>query len=175
MPLDGLRAWIGEVERKLGMRTRVFLVLATIALGGAGAAIYLALDTRDDAVSESDVRALQEKLEGQIVTGGAGGGSDLTQLEAQLDALRAEVEELRGKDAAGQEKGGASGSGGIEPDTGTGTAGAASDEAAPDRSGTNAPSGATDDATKGRLGDLFEEAKRQNEQAEKAERTNEDR
>ncbi|HEU5141621.1 MAG TPA: hypothetical protein VFU04_00530 [Solirubrobacterales bacterium] len=71
MPLDGLRAWIGEVERKLGMRTRVFLVLATIAIGGAGAAIYLALDTREDAVSESDVRDLQERLEEQIATGGA--------------------------------------------------------------------------------------------------------
>ena len=68
MPLDGLRAWIGEVERKLGMRTRVFLVLATIAIGGAGAAIYLAIDTREDAVSESDVRALQERLEAQMTT-----------------------------------------------------------------------------------------------------------
>jgi hypothetical protein len=66
MPLDGLRAWIGEVERKLGMRTRVFLVLATIAIGGAGAAIYLAVDTREDAVSESDVRELQQRLEAQI-------------------------------------------------------------------------------------------------------------
>lgn len=66
MPLDGLRAWIGEVERKLGMRTRVFLVLATIAIGGAGAAIYLAIDTRDNAVSESDVQELQERLEAQI-------------------------------------------------------------------------------------------------------------
>jgi branched-chain amino acid transport system permease protein len=34
MPLDGLRAWIGEVERKLGMRTRVFLALAAIAATG---------------------------------------------------------------------------------------------------------------------------------------------
>jgi hypothetical protein len=66
MPLDGLRAWIGEVERKLGMRTRVFLVLATIAIGGAGAAIYLAIDTRENAVSESDVQELQERLEGEI-------------------------------------------------------------------------------------------------------------
>jgi hypothetical protein len=27
MSLDGLRAWIGELERKLGVRTRVLLVL----------------------------------------------------------------------------------------------------------------------------------------------------
>jgi hypothetical protein len=70
MPLEGLRAWIGEVERKLGMRTRVFLVLVVIAVGGAGAAIYLAIDARESSVSESDVQALQEKLETQIAEGG---------------------------------------------------------------------------------------------------------
>lgn len=69
MPLEGLRAWIGEVERKLGMRTRVFLVLVTIAVGAAGAAIYLAIDARESSVSESDVQALQKKLEAQIGTG----------------------------------------------------------------------------------------------------------
>jgi hypothetical protein len=72
MPLEGLRAWIGEVERKLGMRTRVFLVLSVIAIGGAGAAIYLAIDAREDSVSESDVQALQERLETQIGEATAG-------------------------------------------------------------------------------------------------------
>ena len=70
MPLEGLRAWIGEVERKLGMRTRVFLVLTVIAVGGAGAAIYLAIDARESSVSESDVQALQERLETRIDEGG---------------------------------------------------------------------------------------------------------
>lgn len=96
MPLDGLRAWIGEVERKLGMRTRVFLVLAALAIGGAGAAIYLALDTRDRAVSESDVRALQQDLEAQIAGGGTATGTSLTDLEADLRELEAKVAELEG-------------------------------------------------------------------------------
>jgi hypothetical protein len=97
MPLEGLRAWIGEVERKLGMRTRVFLVLAALAIGGAGAAIYLTLETRDDAVSEKDVRALQEDLEAQIAGGGSPTGTSLSELEADLRALEAEVEQLRGR------------------------------------------------------------------------------
>jgi len=66
MSLDGLRAWIGEVERKLRMRSRVFLVLAVIAVGGAGAAIYLAVEAKNDSVSESDVQALQKELEARI-------------------------------------------------------------------------------------------------------------
>lgn len=66
MSLEGLRAWIGEVERKLGKRTRVFLALAVIAIGLGGAAIYLAIDARESSVSESDVQELQQQLEAQI-------------------------------------------------------------------------------------------------------------
>lgn len=106
MPLDGLRAWIGEVERKLGMRTRVFLVLSTIAVGGAGAGIYLAIEAQDNAVSKSDVQALQEQLEGRIdeVSSGAtvGGNSSVAKLEAELKALQAQVRALQGARGASQ-------------------------------------------------------------------------
>jgi hypothetical protein len=107
MSLDGLRAWIGEVERKLGIRTKVMLALAAIAIALAGAAIYLAIDTREGAVSESDVQQLQGDLETQIDSG-ASGGTAVPTLEAEIDALRAQVEELE----AGGKKGGGAGSGG---------------------------------------------------------------
>jgi len=93
MSLDGLRAWIGEVERKLGKRTRVFLVLAAISVGGAGAAIYLAVEAQEDAVTKADVQQVRDELEGRLGTGG--GEADLTQLEAELGALRTEVAKLR--------------------------------------------------------------------------------
>jgi type II secretory pathway pseudopilin PulG len=71
MSLEGLRAWIGEVERKLAKRTRVFLVLTVIAIGIGAAAIYLAIDARESSVSESDVQALQQQLETRIDALGA--------------------------------------------------------------------------------------------------------
>jgi hypothetical protein len=75
MSLEGLRAWIGEVERKLGKRTRVFLALTVVAIGVAGASLYLAIEARNDSVSEGDVRALQEKLETRIDEVAAGGAT----------------------------------------------------------------------------------------------------
>jgi hypothetical protein len=66
MSVEGLRAWMGEVERKLGKRTRAFLALTVIAIGIAGASLYLAIDARNSSVSESDVRALQEEIEMRI-------------------------------------------------------------------------------------------------------------
>ncbi len=144
MPLDGLRAWIGEVERKLGVRTRVFLVLTVIAIGGAGAAIYLAVDARDSSVSKSDVQALQQQLEARIDGGGAsGGGSETAQLEAELQALQAQVEQLSGEGNVPAE----------------GTSGGASE---------GAGKGATHSggASNPKLQKLLEQASKQNAQAE---------
>jgi len=150
MSLDGLRAWIGEVERKLGIRTRVFLVLTVLAIGIGGAAIYLAIDARDNSVSESDVQALQEQLEARIGSGGGGAaGAEAVQLETELRALQAEVATLKDEDSKsqkGKEKGGG-----------------ASNESASGQS----PSGATGGAASAaKLQELLEQAKEQSEDAE---------
>jgi hypothetical protein len=112
VPLEGLRAWIGEVERRLGVRTRVMLALVAIALGGAGAAIYLAIDTHDTAVSEADVQALQRQLEARIDQVGEAAGGDLAvaRLEAEVRVLKGELEALR--EGAAKQGAGAAGSSG---------------------------------------------------------------
>ena len=114
MSLDGLRAWIGEVERKLGIRTRVFLVLLAIAIGASGAAIYLAIEADDGGngggASTEEVQSLREQVELE-------GGGDTTALEAQIAELRGEVDALQ----AGQEGGtGGTGGGGNEAGGGAG-------------------------------------------------------
>jgi len=116
MSLDGLRAWIGEVERKLGARTRVFLVLLAIAIGASGAAIYLALEADDGGngggASTEEVQSLREQVELE-----GGGAADTAALEAQIAELRGEVDALQ----AGREGGsGATGSGGNESGGGAG-------------------------------------------------------
>ncbi|HET8639327.1 MAG TPA: hypothetical protein VFL89_03665 [Solirubrobacterales bacterium] len=117
MSLDGLRAWIGEVERKLDTRTRIFLVLAVIAVGGAAAGIYLGIDARNNEVSKSDLQATQRQIEERL------GGSNVAQLEADLKALEAEVEELKGGGTAGQTEGGAGAGGKAGRDEGVATGG----------------------------------------------------
>lgn len=121
MSLDGLRAWIGEVERKLGARTRVFLVLLAIAIGASGAAIYLALEADDGGdgaapasggATVEEVQSLREQVELES------GGAELSALEAQVVELRTELEALKaegetGGAGGGDDKGGAPGAGAI--------------------------------------------------------------
>lgn len=122
MSLDGLRAWIGEVERQLGMRTRVFLVLVAIAIGGAGTAIYLAAEAQNDQVSKDDLKALREELEGRI--GSEGSTTDLTRIETELRTLQAEVAQQEQGDGAAKKgsstEGGSTGTTGGSSSTGTG-------------------------------------------------------
>jgi hypothetical protein len=147
MSLEGLRAWIGEVERKLGTRTRVFLVLTVIAIGGAGAAIYLAIDARESSVSESDVQALQEKLEARI-----------DEVAASAPAPPAEpVEPTPEPEAEPQPKSGGDGKGGATGDTG-----GASAQGTGTEGGAAAPGG----ASSAKLKELLEQAKEQNAEAE---------
>jgi hypothetical protein len=98
MSLDGLRAWIGVVERKLTMRTRVFLLLVAIAVGGAGAAIYLAIEAKNDSVSKSELQATRDELSGAAVAPTAGSTG---QLEAEVSALQEEVAALRAEAGGG--------------------------------------------------------------------------
>lgn len=164
MSLDGLRAWIGEVERKLGMRTRVFLVLAVIAIGGAGAAIYLAIDTRENAVSESDVQALQEKLEARIDAGGAAGS---TQLEVEPEAPQPEGEASPGggEGGTGSSGGGSGGGGSKGASGGEGSANETAGGAGSGGGGAGSETGGGDSA--GRLKELLEQTRAQNERAER--------
>lgn len=102
MSLDGLRAWIGEVERQLGVRTRVFLVLVAIAIGGAGTGIYLAANADSGQVSKGDLRALESTLQERVEAleasarqeEGATGVAGAAALELQIKQLQAKVEAL---------------------------------------------------------------------------------
>jgi len=140
MSLEGLRAWIGEVERKLAKRTRVFLVLTVIAIGIAGAAVYLAIDARESSVSESDVQALQQELETRIDELAA------TSATAPAEPETAPVPETEPEQKSAPE---------AEPG-----AGKKSEEGTGDGSTGSTPNGATGgDASAAKLQELIEQAK----------------
>jgi len=119
MSLDGLRAWIGVVERKLTMRTRVFLVLVAIAIGGAAAGIVLAIDAQDNSVSKDDLQSVRDELAG---TSAPAATPQTSELEAQIETLRGEIAALRSES---ETAGGASSEGGESPpESGSGGASA---------------------------------------------------
>ena len=116
--LGGMRAWLAELDRRLGVRTRVGLVRLAIAIGHAAAAAWLALDTRDDAASSKDVAELRSRVDALEAQGGAATGTTglsarVTAAESAAQEARAEVARLRARVAALEgQAGGAAGAGG---------------------------------------------------------------
>jgi cell division protein FtsB len=159
MSLDGLRAWIGLVEQKLAKRTRVFLVLVAIAVGLGGAALYLAIDAQDSAVSEADLQDVRDELAGQA---GAAPGAGLAELEAEVEALQGEVATLRSEGGAGArgKADGSTGALGTGDNDGTGGAGTGDSSAQDESSGTAgaAAGGATVPKDQQQLEELVEKA-----------------
>jgi len=137
MSLDGLRAWIGEVERKLGARTRVFLVLVAIAIGAGGAGVYLALDAQDSQVSEADLQAAREELLTEIGAQAAAGAEDprVEQLEREVEDLQRRLDGEQGGKGASSPPG----------DGGTGGAPSGASDSAEGAAGSGAAAGVLDD------------------------------
>lgn len=69
--LDGVRGWLAEIDRNLGIRSAIGLVLVALCIGAAAAAIYLAADEDEgNAASQRSVSVLREDvddLEEQVV------------------------------------------------------------------------------------------------------------
>jgi hypothetical protein len=128
MSLDGLRAWISEVERKLAIRTRVGLVLLAIGIGAGAAGIYLALHTADRSATKDELRQLQGG------TASEGTSAQLSALESRVDAAQAAAAaaERKATELEAKLNGGAPGGAtGAKPQTG--------EETPPSKAGREAP------------------------------------
>jgi hypothetical protein len=87
--LDGMRGWLGDLDRTVGVRSRIGLVLAAVAIGGAGAATYLALNAKEQSASDRDVKALQDRLN-SVQDDAKSTANDVTALRSSVNAARSQ-------------------------------------------------------------------------------------
>lgn len=93
--LDGLRAWVAQLDRKLGTRFYALGAAAVLALAAGIVAIVLALGVKDDSATKSDLAKLRDEVAGVEQSASqaaqeevAALGDRVSQLESQLQALR---------------------------------------------------------------------------------------
>jgi hypothetical protein len=132
--LDGLRAWLGTLDRMVEIRSLIRIVLAALAVGASAAAIYIALDSADS--NDAGLSRLQTEID-ELRRDAGDSRQDLGAASARIDsaqsaaeAAHAEADRLRAairglKSAAGDA--GANGSGNA-PSGGASQAGGASQQ-----------------------------------------------
>jgi septal ring factor EnvC (AmiA/AmiB activator) len=92
--IDGLRAWLAQVDRKLGLRSYIGAALAALALAAAVVALVLTLSVQRDSVSQGELNALRDQLSVVELSATRAAEDDLQALRQQLADLEAEVDKL---------------------------------------------------------------------------------
>jgi uncharacterized protein HemX len=90
-PIDGLRAWIAQVDRKLGVRTYVGAAIAVLGLAAAGVALVLTLTLKQDAATDSEIASLREQITAVEQSASEAAQEDVQGLERRLTELEDEV------------------------------------------------------------------------------------
>ena len=94
--IDGLRAWVAQIDRKLGVRTYVGAAIAVLALAAAAVGLALTLSLKQDAATNDDVASLRDQISvvEQSASQAAAQGEDVQALEQRLTDVEAKVDRI---------------------------------------------------------------------------------
>jgi TolA-binding protein len=142
-PIAGLRAWLAQLDRSLGVRTYILGAISVLGLAAGVVAVVLVLQLKQDSASKDDVNALSTQLSTVSDQAAQAAKDKVKSLDDRISALETKVDGLSGDQsnlqqeldtlkqqvASGATGGGRKGSGagstdlgGVIPGTGTGGA-----------------------------------------------------
>lgn len=90
---DGQRAWLAQLDRKVGTRTYAGAAALILALAAGIVAIVMATDARDNSATKAELTELTRELTGveELATEGQGIAKSLTDLTERVDSLESEA------------------------------------------------------------------------------------
>lgn len=83
--LEGLRAWLSTLDRRVGLRTYIGGALVILALAASAVAIVLAIDARENSADNDDLNAIATQV--NELDGATATDFDATSFEARLTAI----------------------------------------------------------------------------------------
>jgi septal ring factor EnvC (AmiA/AmiB activator) len=89
--IDELRAWIAQVDRKLGVRTYALGAALVLALAAGIVGVVLALSAKDESATKNEVRSLRDQVEAVQQEASEAAEQDVATLTERLDALEGRV------------------------------------------------------------------------------------
>jgi uncharacterized protein HemX len=92
--IDGLRAWVAQVDRRLGVRTYVGAALVVLALAAAAVGLALTLSLEQDAATNDDIQSVRDQVSAVEQSASQAAQKDLQALDRRLTELEAEVNRI---------------------------------------------------------------------------------
>jgi uncharacterized protein HemX len=98
--LDGLRAWVARIDRKLGTRFYALGAATVLALAAGIVAIVLVLQVKDDSATKADLDELREELAGVERSASQAAEDDVAALGDRVSQLESQMQSLRSDQTA---------------------------------------------------------------------------
>jgi uncharacterized protein HemX len=92
--LDGLRARLAQLDRRLGVRTYALGAAVVLALAAGAVGVVLALSVQRDAATQDDIAALRDEVAAARVSATQAAQKDVQSISDRLDQLDGEVTRL---------------------------------------------------------------------------------
>lgn len=92
--IEGLRAWVAQLDRRIGVRTYAGAAALVLALAAAAVALVLVLQLRDEAATDSDVQGLRDEIAGVEDTATEAAQEDVQSLSDRLGEIESQTSEI---------------------------------------------------------------------------------
>ncbi len=92
--VEGLRAWVAQLDRRIGVRTYAGAAALVLALAAAAIALVLVLQLQDEGATDTDVQELRDEIAGVEDTATEAAQEDVQSLGDRLDEIESQISEI---------------------------------------------------------------------------------
>ena len=92
--IEGLRAWIAQLDRRLGIRSFAGGVAVVLALAAGIVGVVLAMSAKDESATKTEVKSLRDQISATTQEASQATQDDISQINDSIDALEARVSTL---------------------------------------------------------------------------------
>jgi hypothetical protein len=102
--VEGLRSWVAQLDRRIGVRTYAGAAALVLALAAAAVALVLVFQLEDESATDSDIQSLREEIAGVEDAAIEAAQEDVQSLGDRLTDIEGQISEIASdQDAADQE------------------------------------------------------------------------
>jgi uncharacterized protein HemX len=89
--IEGLRAWIAQIDRKLGIRSWAGGLAVVLALAAGIVGVVLAMSAKDESATKTEVKAVRDQVSASTQEASQATKDTLAGLSDRIDALESRV------------------------------------------------------------------------------------
>ena len=98
--LEGVHAWVAQLDRKLQTRFYALGAATVLALAAGIVAVVLALGIQDDSATKAQLEELRDQVDNATRSASNAAQDDLAALDARLSEVESQLESLSGDQSA---------------------------------------------------------------------------